>query len=246
MTEYTRRELRKVTRQALEQLALQHRVGPLVDKCRAALADLNREGPQPDLREPYVCRTQVQPGLWLTVDASHNIVLEVRTVDEAELLAAYALSDVTGMVSQLAGCRGIRDAAEHDAERKRLGALSGAERMRRLGAPRDGEDADSRAQAAEELAEAGLDAHSAQLVLRRAYGHLEASYGPENDGPHGTVTYDREHGTYAVLLAEADKLAETGEAFDELRRLEDRLDTVCGLARQTLDKPGYFEPRPGE
>ena len=35
------------------------------------------------------------------MDASHNILLEVRTVDEAELLAAYALSGVMGMINQL-------------------------------------------------------------------------------------------------------------------------------------------------
>lgn len=111
--EYTRRELKNVTREALTQLADRYRGArhDLADRALAALAQLDSE-PAPDLREPYVARFDVQPGLHLTVDASHNIILEARTPDEAGLLAAYALGDVVKLADTAANCRSVVRIAE--------------------------------------------------------------------------------------------------------------------------------------
>jgi len=103
MTEHTRRELRNITRHALHRLATAPDDLASEDTretARAALAQLDGRDSRPDPREPYVARWRVQPGLWLTVDASHNIMLEVRSTDEAELLAAYPLTD-TARLGQL-------------------------------------------------------------------------------------------------------------------------------------------------
>jgi hypothetical protein len=112
MTEYTRRQLRAVTRLALEDW-IRNGDAETVNRAQAALDQMRHES-KPDLREPYVYRVNIQPGLWLVVDASHNILLEVRTADEAELLAAYALPGVMGMINQLELCRTARDVAEQD------------------------------------------------------------------------------------------------------------------------------------
>ena len=41
-----------------------------------------------------------------------------------------------------------------------------------------------------------------RYVLKRAYGHLSGSFNVEGTEQLGTVSYDREHGTYAVELPE--------------------------------------------
>jgi hypothetical protein len=119
MTEYTRRQLRDITKLALR--LLDSRVSEDTrGMVRAALARLDsQDKTRPDLREPYVYRARVQPGLWLTVDASHNIMLEVRSADEAELLAAYALSSVAEFRHLLDRACSARDEAEQAAERDR-------------------------------------------------------------------------------------------------------------------------------
>lgn len=201
MTEYTRRQLDRVTRLALERTAQDGSVG-WEDRSKARAA-LDRQGrPAPDLREPYVARYQVQPGLWLTVDASHNILLEVRTTDEAELLAAYALSSVNDTIGALEMCRMARDSGEYDVEQARLRHLTEHQAAVRWSAPREGEDADSRAAVTAELAAAGLNEHAVQLVLRRAYGHQGGTFSVEGTELLGTATYDREAGTYAVRVPE--------------------------------------------
>jgi hypothetical protein len=199
MTEHTRRELRDVTRLALQRTAQDGSVSwEDRSRARAALARMDHEA-KPDLREPYVCRFHVQPGLWLTVDASHNILLEVRSPDESELLAAYALSDALKMKAQLEICKLNRDKADIDACAARKRAADDAEWGRRLAAGMGpGEDADSRAAAVAELLRAGLRARSVAYVLKRAYGHLSGSFSVAGTDQPGTVTYDREHGTYAV------------------------------------------------
>lgn len=138
MTEFDQRELRNITKHAL------HRLSTAPDylasqetreKAYAALVQLDsQDKDRPDLREPYVYRVRIQPGLWLTVDASRNIMLEVRTTDEAELLAAYALSGVMGMINQLELCRMARDAADEEADAARRAGLADAEWGRRLAA----------------------------------------------------------------------------------------------------------------
>ena len=110
MTEYTARERRQITRHALHRLAMASEAEASAetrDIARAELQRLYRQDDKPDLREPYVARFTVQPGVHLTVDASHNIVLEVRTPDEAELLAAYPLSDVVRLADRAANARSI-------------------------------------------------------------------------------------------------------------------------------------------
>ena len=103
MTEYTARERRQITRHALHRLAMASEAEASAetrDIARAELQRLYRQDDKPDLREPYVARFTVQPGVHLTVDASHNIILEVRTPDEAELLAAYPLTDVARLATR--------------------------------------------------------------------------------------------------------------------------------------------------
>ena len=119
MTEYTRRQLRTITSRALRKLADdRHAEAHDRSMALAALAELRSE-PAPDLREPYVARFTVQPGVHLTVDASHNILLEVRTADEAELLAAYPLGDVVKLADTAANC------PQHRAHRGRGRARGG-------------------------------------------------------------------------------------------------------------------------
>lgn len=132
MTEPTQRELRDITKHALHRLA----AAPdylasqeTREKAHAALVQLDsQDKDRPDLREPYIYRVAIQPGLHLVVDASHNILLECRTADESELLAAYALSGVMGMINQLELCRMARDAAEQDADDARRAGLADGQR----------------------------------------------------------------------------------------------------------------------
>jgi hypothetical protein len=227
MTEPTRRELRNVTRLALQRLADdRHADADIRYRALAARAQLDGQA-KPDLREPYAYRAHIQPGLWLTVDASRNILLEVRTVDEAELLAAYALPGVMGMINQLELARMARDVADEEADAVRRAGLADAEWGRRLAQGMGpGEDADSRAAAVAELSRAGLDAGSTYRVLRRAYGHLEASLSIDGWASQpGTVTYDREHGTYAVRVPAA-----TDEAM--------AANITAELGQRDLTEPG--------
>jgi hypothetical protein len=239
MTEYTRRELCDITR--LAQLDSQAR-------------------PAPDLREPYVHRVTLQPGLHLVVDASHNILLECRTPDEAELLAAYALSGVVPMMNQLELARDARDVADEEADAERWDRLrersqqglraieqaaaadpprparprpptrgeqdDEAESERRQGlaeveeamvlramlgdGKRPGESMDSLAAAMDALVRARLSARGIRYVIRRAYGHLSATFNVAGTEQLGTVTYDREAGTYAVRVPEQEKAVAEG------------------------------------
>jgi hypothetical protein len=229
MTEYTRRQLRNVTRLALTYL-ITGKVPPdtppglgHLDIARAALAQLDGQA-KPDLREPYVYRVRLQPGLRLTVDASHNIILEVRSADEAELTA----------------CRAERDAAEQDAAARHQAELFETMAVRELAVTAwPGEDADSRLQAVSELLRAGLPARSVGRVLKRAYGHLGGSFNVPGSEQMGTTTYDRETGTYRVRLPEAEQARQLCVVEEADGRWRER-------AGQMLDKPGQFEPRPGE
>lgn len=119
MTEVTRRQIKSVTRRALERFLAAYENVPSAqgaknaEEARAALAGLDGE-PRPDLRGPYIARFAIQPGVHLTVDASRNIMLEVRTQDEAELLAAYPLGDVGKLADTAAHCRSLVRIAEED------------------------------------------------------------------------------------------------------------------------------------
>jgi hypothetical protein len=232
MTEPTRRELRNVTRLALQRLADdRHADADIRYRALAARAQLDHEA-RPDLREPYVYRWRIQPGLWLTVDASHNILLEVRTVDEAELLAVTALGDTAQLAAQLEICRIERD----EADATRMQASADAEWGRRLAAGMGpGVDADSRAAAVAELLRAGLPVDSVYRVLKRAYGHLGATFSAPGADYPGRVTYDREHGTYAVHQSanqedpeQARQLRVVEEAGGRWRKREDPRDTEHG------------------
>ncbi len=209
MTEPTQRELRNVTRLALQRLADdRHADADIRYRALAARAQLDGRG-KPDLRGPSVSRARIQPGLWLTVDASRNIMLEVRTTDEAELLAAYALSDTATLAAQLELARTTRDALDEKADVIRRAGL--ADKMAiREGTASDwpGEDAASRRQAAETLLAAGLSPRSVRYVLRRAYGHLSATFNVNGTDQLGTVTYGREHGTYAVRVPATEQAGE--------------------------------------
>lgn len=205
MTEYTRRALRETTRYALEQLVLHHRTGPQVDKARAALAQLDSQA-KPDLREPDIFREYIQPGLWAVLDASHCIVMEVRTADGAVLLARVALSDCDQVTEAIGNARMARAFAEEQAGAERRAAL--AEAMRpgpRLvvsGHEMLGENAASRNAAAVVLFEAGLTETGIEYVLKRAYGHTGATFNVKGTEQLGTVSYDRDAGTYAVRVPE--------------------------------------------
>lgn len=108
----SRRQIKNVTRRALERFLAAYEDVPTpkgrknARAARAALAGLDGP-PRPDLREPYIARFKVGPGLHVTIDATFNIMLEVRTADEAELLAAYPVGDVGGFADTLANCRSL-------------------------------------------------------------------------------------------------------------------------------------------
>lgn len=90
MSEYTRRQLRDITRLALQRLAsgagLVAPTGDVRDKARAALAQLNHET-SAEPRET-IWRMQVQPHLWVVVEDSTNVLLEVRGgLNDGELIA---------------------------------------------------------------------------------------------------------------------------------------------------------------
>lgn len=228
MTEPTRRELRNVTRLALQRLADdRHADADIRYRALAARAQLDSQArPAPDPAED-IFRERVQPGLWLALDASHCIVIEMRTADEAELIGRVALSDCDRVTHAMMNARVARADADEEADAVRRAGLADAEWGRRLAQGMGpGEDADSRAAAVAELSRAGLDAGSTYRVLRRAYGHLEASLSIDGWASQpGTVTYDREHGTYAVRVPAA-----TDEAM--------AANITAELGQRDLTEPG--------
>jgi hypothetical protein len=120
VTTYTRRQLRATMRQALEQLALQHGTGPLVDRCHAALGLL--DGEPPDRRE-LVWRRFVQPGLWVVVEDSLNVLLELTTPDEREVLARTGPLSGSELADDIALARAAVADLEERAEQARLASL---------------------------------------------------------------------------------------------------------------------------
>jgi hypothetical protein len=205
MTEPTQRELRSITKHALHRLA-RHRLTS--DEARelatAALAQLNNQARKPGAPDaPDIFRERVQPGLWLALDASHCIVMEVRTADESELIGRVALSDGDRVTEAIGNARAARAVAEEQAGAERWAGLMDAEWGRRLAEGMGpGEDADSRGAAAAALLTAGLPASSAYGVLKRAYGHTGATFNVKGTEQLGTVSYDRDAGTYAVRVPE--------------------------------------------
>jgi hypothetical protein len=181
--------------------------------------------PRPARRE-IIWREQVQPGLAVLVEDSTNILLELSTpqgqvLGRSEPVNRAALAQSVGNAHVAATV--ARDRAEDD----RLRGLREAEETRRLAQPRDGENAASRDRAARQLADADLDVLSAQRVLRRAYGHLSATFNVDGTDQLGTVTYDREAGTYHVRVPERqdDTLARISQ---ERRALDDGMPEWSG------------------
>lgn len=203
MTECTRRELRNVTRLALQRTAQDGGVAwEDRSRARAALAQLDGQA-KPGLRD-IIWQTQVQPGLRVVVEDSTNILLELRAgVNDGELIGRTNPLGISALMEALTLARLAADQARDDAEQERLRGLAEYQAAVRWSEPRDGEDAASRACAATELSAAGLSAHSAQLVLKRAWGHLSATFNVDGTDQLGTVTYNREHGTYHVRVPEA-------------------------------------------
>jgi hypothetical protein len=115
----------------------------------------------------------------------------------------------------MAGDNAASSQEMRDMARAALDALEAAEPARKpsadatwWAAQQPGENLRSRVEARDVLAqEFGLDTASAAHVLRRAYGHTEASfsYGNVPGSQLGYVRYDRERGTYLVESSRDDR-----------------------------------------
>jgi hypothetical protein len=128
MTEHTQRELRDVTRLALQRLADdRHADADTRYRALAARAQLTGRDREPGTQDIY--REHVQPGLWLALDASHCIVLEMRTADEAQLIGRVALSDCDRVTHAMMNARVARADAEEKAGAGRLDGLADAVRL---------------------------------------------------------------------------------------------------------------------
>lgn len=121
MTEYTQRELRNVTRLALQRLADdRHADADIRYRALAARAKLVSQGREPGAPDtPDIFREQIQPGLWVALDASHCIVIETRTADESELIGRVALSQGDRVTEAIGNARMARAIAEEQAGAER-------------------------------------------------------------------------------------------------------------------------------
>lgn len=139
-------------------------------------------------------RQRVSQDLWVCVEDSHNIVLEALSADGSQVLSRKLVTDVGRLTEKLGLARVYVRAAEDDAHARRS-------------LPRPGEQPGSRREARARLTDAGASARAAELVMRRAYGHLSGTIELPGDEYHlATVTYDRDTGQYAIdgLVAEED------------------------------------------
>ena len=152
-------------------------------------------------RQRYV----IGPDLTAVLDEAGCLVLEVHEPGRpAQVLRRVTVTNLEYLVDRLFTLRELRDAAEREAEAERREGLEEVMVLREMLADgkRPGEAPTSMAAAYEALIAAGLFPKAIRYLIRRAYGHQGATFNVEGTEQLGTVTYDREAGTYAVRVPE--------------------------------------------